>query len=120
MQSTITCTACRTVTHPPKWERQVPFPVKCRRCGAAYNSETGERIGPDMFPLTGERDNLRRSPWMPTHTRPVLEGAYEVRFRHTEPHVLTLWWIAGRWWERANGGRPVNGVNFLSWRGAWV
>ena len=68
-----------------------------------------------MFPLTNLRDpNPTYSKWMPTRTRPVFHGEYDVRFRHTEPAVLRLMWDGRRW---HSGEQPVDSRNLLTWRG---
>lgn len=69
------------------------------------------------YPVTTGNGEL--TAWMLTHTRPIVPGLYDVRFRHTEPHVLQLWWSARppACWRVPGTYEPVSDDQFLSWRG---
>jgi hypothetical protein len=56
------------------------------------------------------------SAWMPTHTRPIIPGIYECKFRTTGDAILPLVW-EGMKFIAAHDGRRVAMGDFLTWRG---
>lgn len=91
--------------------------VTCPRCGCVFWTESGNKFYPalSMHPVTHVAEHYALSKWMPTGTRPVVVGAYDVRFRHTEPATIVLWWNGMRF--VALDGRRVDETQLLTWRG---
>lgn len=93
--------------------------VTCARCGDVSLLTDGERRrfypALHMQPLIAAlQPDTVYSAWMPPHTRPVIPGAYECRFRTTEPHTLALQWDGVKF---TAAGRRVAMGDFLTWRG---
>jgi hypothetical protein len=70
-------------------------------------------ISPEMLPIDVA---ARTRPWMPSHTRPIIDGWYECRFPELEPRVLRLQWLGRGFYLRGN---LVDSRTLLSWRGSW-
>ncbi len=102
------CKYCSSPLHPST----VASTVRCERCGAVHHSD-GEVISPRMIPIEGA--NWRASPWMPSTTRPVERGNYEVMFNDLMP-VLTLYWDGAHFTWRH---RRVKCYSLMKWRGQW-
>lgn len=115
---TFQCTECGVaVTIPLKVKT-----VSCRRCGdvSFVNEGNVRRVYPalHMYPVDTKHDHGSDYPlsiWMLPWTRPVRQGFYDCRFRHTEPNVIRLWWN-GVSFTTADGQR-VSMTQFLTWRG---
>ena len=94
--------------------------VTCPRCGDVSMITDGRvrRVYPalHMRPI-GTPDGVV-SKWMDGRVRPVAAGMYECRFRHLEPAVLPLYWD-GACFREGIGGRRVQCVGLLAWRG-WL
>lgn len=93
--------------------------VSCSNCGDVYFvgvDRPPRRFYPalHMRPIT--TPNAVESKWMPSHTRPIVAGDYEVKFRHTGDSVLVLTYHPG---SRAfySGTHRVNVAHLLTWRG---
>lgn len=108
------CTECGTGVRTPPTAT-----MSCRRCGTVYWTDSGNKFygcmsthpidyrAPDGFGHVGC--------WMLPWTRPLRSGRYECRFRHTEPHVLTLLWDGATF--TTLDGKRVQMTQFLTWRG---
>lgn len=111
------CCECGTSVIVPK----VVSTVTCQRCGDVSFVTDGivRRMYPalHMYPVTHQLPDPQYpfSKWMPTGTRPVVSGLYHARFRHTEPHVLTLQWTGCKFVD--SSGTRVAMSQFLTWRG---
>jgi hypothetical protein len=92
--------------------------VMCNRCGETYfcnNDEPPRKFYPSLSMRPSGTEGVA-SKWMLTHTRPILTGIYECRFRHTEPNVIPLMWN-GASFVAPNTGERISMLNFMTWRG---
>ena len=111
------CTECHTNVAVPRAALKT---ATCKRCGEVYLLPSQQRIYPSLhmrpIDIAPPADGCCAvSKWMPTETRPIEQGFYDCRFRHTEPRVFRLYWngvtfITGK-------GQRVALHNFLTWRG---
>jgi hypothetical protein len=119
MSSDFQCSECAAWVNIPR----VLKTVTCRRCGEVYFCNDGEprKMYPalSMHPMSALRVQELTgvlSKWMPTHTRPLIVGCYECRFRTTEPNVIQLLWNGTRFVVPSTSER-VQMQHFLTWRG---
>lgn len=92
--------------------------LRCSRCGAVSAHLDGDVsiISPPMVP---RGQGTKESPWMFPHTRPLVAGEYDCRFRGLE-RELTLHWNGSIFVASQADPRPVRMRTFLSWRGDWL
>jgi hypothetical protein len=119
MSNTFQCSECGTTVRLPISPSIKT--VTCARCGDVSMLTDGvrRRFYPalHMHPMTsltpGPELLEAVSIWMPTHTRPIIPGIYECRFR-TFDEVLPLQWDGMKF---VAAGQRVRMHDFLTWRG---
>ena len=107
---------CRDCGTPVSLPRSSVSTFSCQRCGEVYWTDSRKPMYPALRMSPVGTPGGVPSKWMPTHTRPVRPGIYEVRFRHLGDSVLALSWTGSRF---VREGRPVRTVDLLTWRG-WL
>ena len=105
-----TCAECSSSI--PRFDPKIEI-YRCPRCGASHFN--GELMGPSTTGMSDACEYV--SGWRPHTTRPAFAGAYDCRFRSTEPAVLRLDWDGTDW---RHLGLIVDPVDFLAWRGQWA
>jgi len=116
MRNEFRCCECGTLVFLPSTVKT----VSCRRCGETYfcnDDKPPRKFYPALSMYPVDTADGAVSKWMPSHTRPIKPGAYDVRFRHTEPHILRAWWNGSRFVTMDGEPRPIVMTQFLAWRG---